>query len=214
MSGTCVEASSFDNIAQLRDADMSMSSDATPVASGASSVKAKEDVESGTEVPFEPVYPTGMKLFVIMMAMFITEFAVGLDQTIVASAIPKISNTHSPHFHVRIGQELFCSVWVSVSQAIYQNRLLDGIMQIPGVDVSSVVDAGVSSFRTVVPTDLLPAVVSAAAESLFDVFVAIATLACFGFVATFFIDWKKIEKGTDQENLEGVQKPDVEEKDA
>ncbi|KAL8293266.1 hypothetical protein RQP46_000960 [Phenoliferia psychrophenolica] len=64
------------------------------------------------------------------------------------------------------------TVWVSASEAIYQNQLLAGISKIPGLDVSSVVDSGVSKFREVVPA------------SLFDVFVAIAAMASVGPVRT------------------------------
>lgn len=98
------------------------------------------------------------------------------------------------------------------SEAIYQNQLLDGIEKIPGLDVASVVDSGVSKFREVVPAAILPAVVQAAvavrvffilkrigtdgmgfSQSLKDVFIAIAAVAVIGFGATFFINWTKIE---------------------
>lgn len=85
------------------------------------------------------------------------------------------------------------TLWVSTSEAIYQCRLLAGITNIPGLDIASVVDSGVSKFRDVVPAALLPEVVAAAANSLFDVFVAIAAMSSIGFIAIFWMDWKKID---------------------
>lgn len=122
-------------------------------------------------------------------------------------------NTRSHWLTVSVS---FHSLWVSTSEAIYQCRLLAGITNIPGLDIASVVDSGVSKFRDVVPAALLPEVVAAAAnvshlflrlrvflslkltpmnlpQSLFDVFVAIAAMSSIGFIAIFWMDWKKID---------------------
>lgn len=56
--------------------------------------------EKGTAVPSEsgtttPEYPKAWKLFVIVAALCLAVFLVALDQTIVAVAVPKITD----HFH-------------------------------------------------------------------------------------------------------------------
>jgi hypothetical protein len=40
----------------------------------------------------EPVYPTGIKMVVIVLAICVASFLVALDQTIIATAIPRITD--------------------------------------------------------------------------------------------------------------------------
>lgn len=49
-----------------------------------------------------------------------------------------------------------------MSNAIYQNKFLENIKVIEGLDVAAVLMSGVSSFRDIVPEALLPAVIEAA----------------------------------------------------
>ncbi|KAM0748663.1 MFS general substrate transporter [Meredithblackwellia eburnea MCA 4105] len=94
---------------------------------------------------------------------------------------------------VVIFTQLFgATLWVSASQSIYQNRLLEGILKIPGLDIQLVIDSGVSEFRKVVPVELLPAVVDEAVKALFAVFVAISAIASLGFLSTFGVDKDQI----------------------
>ncbi|KAJ7729391.1 putative MFS multidrug transporter [Mycena maculata] len=48
--------------------------------------------KAGPELPTEPEYPTGLKLGLISLAMLLTMFVVALDNTIIAVAIPKITD--------------------------------------------------------------------------------------------------------------------------
>lgn len=65
------------------------------------------------------------------------------------------------------GQTLGATIFVSIANAVYQNKLLQGIESIPGLDVAAVTRSGVSAFRDIVPADLLPQVIQVAADVSF-----------------------------------------------
>ena len=52
-------------------------------------VGSAEQVEAGSE---EVVYPKGFKVVVIIVALILAVFLVALDQTIIATAIPRITD--------------------------------------------------------------------------------------------------------------------------
>lgn len=56
------------------------------VASGMASIRLTETREDGSE------YPTGLKLFLITVALCLAVFLMCLDNTIIATAIPKITD--------------------------------------------------------------------------------------------------------------------------
>jgi hypothetical protein len=53
---------------------------------------ASEETVSVTQETEDIVYPTGLKLVLIISALLVAVFLVALDQTIVATAIPKITD--------------------------------------------------------------------------------------------------------------------------
>ncbi len=86
------------------------------------------------------------------------------------------------------------TIWVSVSQAIYQGRLLAGIEGISGVDVQAILDSGITEFREVVSGAQLAAVTKVAADALFDVEVAIAAVAAAGVLSAVWLRWKSVSQ--------------------
>ncbi|KAI5477804.1 hypothetical protein MNV49_005888 [Pseudohyphozyma bogoriensis] len=92
-------------------------------------------------------------------------------------------------------QTLGATIFVSGSQAIYQNKLRNGILLIPGLDVEAVLGSGVSAFREIVPSNLLPAVIDVAVKALSDVFLAVAIIAAFGFFMALGVEWKRLTPG-------------------
>ena len=53
---------------------------------------AVESTPATSEEPETIVYPTGLKVIIILCALFLAVFLVALDQTIIATAIPKITD--------------------------------------------------------------------------------------------------------------------------
>ncbi|KAL8291795.1 hypothetical protein RQP46_002053 [Phenoliferia psychrophenolica] len=121
-------------------------------------------------------------------------------------------------------QTLGATIFVSVANAIYQNKFLEYIQAIPGLDVGAVVASGVSSFREIVPEALLPAVILAANtvslsnppsdvlvaiahtvvtfQAVSKVFLGLTMLSIFGFLCSTGIEWATIKEG-DEVNLGG-----------
>ncbi|KAI5479092.1 hypothetical protein MNV49_004091 [Pseudohyphozyma bogoriensis] len=63
-------------------------------------------------------------------------------------------------------QLIGATLWVSLTEAIYQNRFLRGLEQIQGLDASAVIDSGVSAFRDVTMKGSLALVGALAAVSV------------------------------------------------
>lgn len=55
-----------------------------------------------------------------------------------------------------LAQTLGATIFVSGSQSICQNKLASGILAVPGLNATEVLSSGVSTFRQVVPAELLP----------------------------------------------------------
>ena len=87
------EAASKAPRTNLLIADDQLDSKNNNPATGASAEK--DDVRPTESATAAPEYPTAWKLFVIVAALCLAVFLVALDQTIVAVAVPKITD----HFH-------------------------------------------------------------------------------------------------------------------
>ncbi|KAM0751612.1 MFS general substrate transporter [Meredithblackwellia eburnea MCA 4105] len=100
-------------------------------------------------------------------------------------------------------QTLGATILVSTANAIYQNELLNGLKKIPGLDVETVLASGVSSFRELVPANLLPAVILAANYAVSRVFIGLAVIASVGFLFSLPIEWALIDPSETKANLAG-----------
>ncbi|KAK4052029.1 hypothetical protein OIV83_002323 [Microbotryomycetes sp. JL201] len=92
-------------------------------------------------------------------------------------------------------QTLAAAIMLSSCQAIYQNKLLEGIKQIPGIDVKLVIDSGVSAFREILPPEFVPLVAEKAVWALSKVFLVGAVFAAFGFVTASTVQWIRLQPG-------------------
>ncbi|KAK4051265.1 hypothetical protein OIO90_004746 [Microbotryomycetes sp. JL221] len=92
-------------------------------------------------------------------------------------------------------QTLGAAIMLSSSQAIYQNKLLQGIKTIPGIDVKLVIDSGVSAFREILPAEFIPLVAQKSVDALSKVFLMSAVFAAFAFFASSTIQWIRLTPG-------------------
>ncbi|KAL0768299.1 hypothetical protein CaCOL14_009274 [Colletotrichum acutatum] len=92
-------------------------------------------------------------------------------------------------------QALGGAVFVSVGNALFQNHLLQASAAdaVPGVDIPTVLGAGVAAFRTVVPAEALPMMVSVYDDALRVVFTAAIPLAAISAIAACFLEWKSVK---------------------
>ncbi|KAG7044962.1 major facilitator superfamily transporter [Colletotrichum scovillei] len=87
-------------------------------------------------------------------------------------------------------QALGGAVFVSIGNALFQNHLLRA--SAPGVDIPAVLGAGVTAFRTVVPAETLPIMVSVYNDALRVVLTAAIPLAAVSAIAACFMEWKSL----------------------
>ncbi|KAK1636269.1 major facilitator superfamily transporter [Colletotrichum phormii] len=92
-------------------------------------------------------------------------------------------------------QALGGAIFVSVGNALFQNHLLRASAEdaVPGVDIRAVLGAGVTVFRTVVPVEALPVIVSVYNDALRVVFTAAIVLAGISVIAACFMQWKSVK---------------------
>ncbi|KAG7049674.1 major facilitator superfamily transporter [Colletotrichum scovillei] len=95
-------------------------------------------------------------------------------------------------------QALGGAVFVSIGNALFQNHLLRA--SAPGVDIPAVLGAGVTAFRTVVPAETLPIMVSVYNDALRVVLTAAIPLAAVSAIAACFMEWKSY---CDKEEITG-----------
>ncbi|KAJ7629126.1 major facilitator superfamily transporter [Roridomyces roridus] len=96
------------------------------------------------------------------------------------------------------------TVFVSVAQTVFQNRLITGLAaRVPGVDPRTVFNAGATSLRSPasgVPPDLLPAVLEVYRDALQGVYFVVAALSALAVVGAVAAEWRSVRG----ENVAGV----------
>ncbi|PWN39185.1 MFS general substrate transporter [Ceraceosorus guamensis] len=93
-------------------------------------------------------------------------------------------------------QTLGGTLMTSIAQSIYQNTLKTQISSIPGgPDALTVIEAGVSGWRTVVPAMFLEAVAEAQNTAVTNAFVCAIAAPALAFIMTAGIEWKSIRGG-------------------
>ena len=92
-------------------------------------------------------------------------------------------------------QSLGGAVFVSVGNNILQNILdrASASNELPGVDVSAVIAAGATQFRSIVPPASLPALLTVYNRALQKVFIAAIPLCGLAFVAALGLEWKSVK---------------------
>lgn len=103
-------------------------------------------------------------------------------------------------------QFLGAAVFVSVCTNILNSLLIRyiGELSIPGLDVSSLVQGGVTSIRSSVGSEYLPAVLGAYMKALQWCFRVSLIFACISLIGSLGIEWKRIE-GASATNEEATQ---------
>lgn len=87
---TCIRASSMDNTANRRLSELS--NDRLSGRYKGEVVKDDQDVQEISQPGDKIVYPNALKASIIVAGLFLASFLVALDQTIISTAIPKITD--------------------------------------------------------------------------------------------------------------------------
>ena len=93
-------------------------------------------------------------------------------------------------------QTLGGSLFASVGQNIFSNRLVKDLVTLPGIkSASAIVSTGATDIRHVVESQYLPQVLNAYNKALTDVFKVPLALACFSIVGALAMEWRSVKKG-------------------
>lgn len=108
-------------------------------------------------------------------------------------------------------QTLGGSIFSSVCNNIFDNALAKGLARVPGLDLSSVVDAGATSLVKLVPADKLPQVREVYNHALVDAFQVALVLSCLACLGAAGMEWKSVKKSQNSTG-QGKQPPQQEAK--
>ena len=95
---------------------------------------------------------------------------------------------------VFFAQSLGGSIFLSVGQNVFSNKLVQGLTGLPQVDAGVVADTGATDLRKVVGPDALDALLAVYNAALQNVFYVALAAACASAVAAFAIEWKSVKK--------------------
>lgn len=90
-------------------------------------------------------------------------------------------------------QQLGGSIFLSVSQNIFSNKLVDRLSGVAGLDAEAIINTGATDLRSVVPASELSTVVEAYSYSLTRVFVLAAALSACMILGALAVEWKSIK---------------------
>lgn len=108
-------------------------------------------------------------------------------------------------------QSLGGAIFISVGNSVFQARLnalvtRDGL---DGFSVKEIIDAGATAFRTMVPADQLPPLVSDYNEAIVTVFLVAIPLGGLACLACCFLEWKSVKTTRDDFQEEEKPRPEI-----
>lgn len=92
-------------------------------------------------------------------------------------------------------QSLGGAVFVSIGNSILANELRQASQanKLPGIDIAAVLSSGATQFRSTVPADQLPALLSVYNDALQKVFIAAIPMAGIAFASTLLMEWRSVK---------------------
>ncbi|MCJ1296419.1 hypothetical protein MMC34_007985 [Xylographa carneopallida] len=130
-----------------------------------------------------------------------------------AMQVPSVAaQTVLPRKDVSIGAALMMfsqllggTVFISVGNNIFDARLAQNLLGIPGIEVGSVVATGATDLKNMVPASLLPQVLVAYNDALRATFYLSTALACCTIFGSSAMEWKSVKKGQQKQDSDAVQ---------
>ena len=97
-------------------------------------------------------------------------------------------------------QFLCSSVFVTVSQVLLEDQLINGLDGKVQFDPDTISSGGATSLRTEVPPDQLGFVLNVYNRSFVSIWYLAFGLACLVFVSSFGLEWKSVKKEQSRKN--------------
>ncbi|KAJ7158473.1 major facilitator superfamily domain-containing protein [Mycena filopes] len=119
----------------------------------------------------------------------------GMNQPVMAAqAVLPLADVPTGTALIMFLQMMGGSLFVSVAQAAFENRLTSGLRaDVPGVDPGVVLRAGATSLKDAVPAALVGEVLEVYNAALVGAFYVATATACLSVVGTLAIEWKSVK---------------------
>ena len=138
------------------------------------------DTASSKWIGYEVLTSVGLGM-AVQQGYVAVQSVVSVEQLAVASAL------------ISAFQSLGGAISVSVGNTVLLNELYDAAL--PGVDIDAVIAAGATGFRTLVPEERIPELLSVYNEAFRKVFLIGIVCSGLAFVAALGLEWKSIKSG-------------------
>jgi hypothetical protein len=107
---------------------------------------------------------------------------------------------------ISLAQTLGGAIFISVGENIFTNELKAGLLQIKGIDMSLVMNTGATEIRSVIPPQLLGAVIKVYNAALMDAIYISVAVSALSIVGAIFTEWKSVKHGEGQGEKPKVEK--------
>lgn len=107
-------------------------------------------------------------------------------------------------------QTLGASIWLAVSQAVFENRLLADLRGVdlgPTLQPADLLNIGATNVANVVPAAALPAVLNAFDNALSRTYLLATAMAATTMVGSLAMEWKSVKKSKKKDDKEAAEAP-------
>ncbi|KAK4941153.1 hypothetical protein LTR10_018826 [Elasticomyces elasticus] len=150
------------------------------------------DSNHSTWIGFQVLYGIGLGASV-QAALIAAQAALPKSDVAIGTAI------------INFSQQFGGALFVSVGENLFLNNLASGLKNIPGLDVTSIVNTGATELRHAVPAQYLPQVLSTYNHALMKTMTVAAAMSALSILGAACIEWKNIKK--DKKDRKGDKQP-------
>jgi MFS family permease len=93
------------------------------------------------------------------------------------------------------------ALFISISQNVLQNKLIEGLKDIPGLNTEVILGAGATGLRTVVDPRYLQQVLVAYNGALVKVFYCALAVSCASIIGALTMEWRSVKKVREQQRM-------------
>lgn len=90
-------------------------------------------------------------------------------------------------------QQLSGSIFVPIAQSIFQNRLVNTLSAVPGVNIKAILGVGATDLRRIVPPSQMDGVLKAFNDALVATFFVVTGASCIALLPALTIEWLSVK---------------------
>ncbi|PLN81697.1 putative efflux pump antibiotic resistance protein [Aspergillus taichungensis] len=138
---------------------------------------------------------TGHPAWIGYQAIYGMGVGLGLQQSVlVIQAVLPTSDTPTGTAMVMFAQNFGGSIFVSVAQNVFQNKLFANLAaKVPDIDARLVVTAGATMLRKAVPSDAIPTVVRLYSDAITEAFYIAVAMGALAIVGALPVQWISVK---------------------